>query len=233
MTKAAFIRGAVMLGFMLAAPLASAQNAKDAATPVGPSWSAEVSPDGSSGIALDEQQTKDIQSVSDYFNHLKTLKGKFVQTAADGKVMKGKFMMMRPGKFRFDYDRPSRQLIISDGTYLAIQDLDVSTEDRVALDQTPFRILLRDDVDLLRDARIAEVQTIGDQLLLTLEDKSPDSSGKITLIMNKAPALELREWITTDAQGLDTRIEVVGSVRDEAVDAANFVITSVSNPFKR
>lgn len=234
MKRFAFVAGAAVLGLMLGTSVVAAETKNDASsTPVGPSWSAKVAPDGSSSIALDPQQTQDIQSVSDYFNTLKTLKGKFVQTAADGKVMKGKFMMMRPGKFRFDYDRPSRQLVISDGTYLAIQDHDVSTEDRVALDQTPFRILLGKDVDLLRDARIVEVQQIGESLLLVLEDKSPDATGKITLIMSKTPEMELKEWITTDAQGLDTRIEIVGAVRDEELDTADFVIKSVGNPFRR
>ncbi len=57
--------------------------------------------------------------------------------------MKGKFLLKRPGRFRFDYSLPSKQIIISDGEYLAIQDLDLNNEDRVALDQTPFRLLLR------------------------------------------------------------------------------------------
>lgn len=235
MKQRAVIAGAAVFGLMLGVSGAAAES-KDApsSTPVGPSWSAEVAPDGSSSIALDPQQTKDIQGVSDYFNSLKTLKGKFIQTAADGKVMKGKFMMMRPGKFRFDYDRPSMQLIVSDGTYLAIQDRDVNTEDRISLDQTPFRILLRDDVDLLRDARISEVQQIGESLLLALEDKSPDSTGRITLIMSRSgDELTLKEWITTDAQGLDTRVEILDAVRDEEMDKAKFVIQSVGNPFKR
>lgn len=228
------VASAVVLGLIMGPTVAAADTPKNSpANPVGPSWSAQVAPDGSSSIALDPQQTANVQAVSDYFNSMKTLKGDFVQTAADGKVMKGKFVMMRPGKFRFVYDRPSRQLIISDGTYLAIQDPDVDTEDRVALDQTPFRILLSKNVDLMRDARISEVQQIGDTLLLSLEDKSPDSAGRITLIMAKGETMQLREWITTDAQGLDTRIEVLNPVLDEEVNQGDFVIKSVNDPFKQ
>ena len=86
------------------------------------------------------------------------LKGTFVQTSADNKRLRGKFYVKRPGRFRFDYTSPSQLVILSDGQYLAIQDLDLKTDDRVALDQTPFRVLLRKDVDLLRDARILEVR---------------------------------------------------------------------------
>ncbi|MCV0370536.1 MULTISPECIES: outer membrane lipoprotein carrier protein LolA [Filomicrobium] len=228
------LASALVLATAFSATALAADPAKNAtATPVGPGWSAQVAPDGSSSIALDAQQTQDVNSVSKYFNELKTLKGEFVQTAADGKVMKGNFLMMRPGMFRFNYDRPSRQLIISDGTYLAIQDPDVDSEDRVALDQTPFRILLGKDVDLMRDARIVEVQQIGESLLLALEDKSPDATGRITLIMSKTPDMQLKEWITTDAQGLDTRVQVADVVRDEPVEKSKFVIKSVNNPFKQ
>ncbi len=122
-----------------------------------------------------------------YFNNLGDLKGDFVQTAADNKRMRGKFMVKRPGRFRFDYSRPSRQIIISDGEYLAIQDLDLNNEDRVSLDQTPFRLLLRKDVDLIRDAQIVELQESDDLIVLALRDKSPDAPGKIKLFLSTKP----------------------------------------------
>ena len=81
------------------------------------------------------------------------MKGTFIQTDADNKRMKGKFFVKRPGRFRFDYSLPSKQIIVSDGENLAIQDLDLNNEDRVSLDQTPFRLLLRKDVDLCATLR--------------------------------------------------------------------------------
>ena len=192
-----------------------------------------MAPGGAKTITLDANQTKTVEKVSDYFNTLKTLKGRFVQTAADGEVLKGKFKMKRPGMFRFDYSRPSRQVVISDGTYLAIQDHDLDNEDRVALDQTPFRILLRKDVNLLRDALISEVQENDGSLLLSLQDKSPDTPGRIRLLLDKEKGLQLKEWITTDAQGLDTKVQVARVVRDENIDASEFVIVSPGSPFQQ
>ena len=192
-----------------------------------------MAPGGAKTITLDANQTKTVEKVSDYFNTLKTLKGRFVQTAADGEVLRGKFKMKRPGMFRFDYSRPSRQVVISDGTYLAIQDHDLDNEDRVALDQTPFRILLRKDVNLLRDALISEVQENDGSLLLSLQDKSPDTPGRIRLLLDKEKGLQLKEWITTDAQGLDTKVQVARVVRDENIDASEFVIVSPGSPFQQ
>jgi outer membrane lipoprotein-sorting protein len=188
-------------------------------------WVQEVAPaNGTSGIALDEKQTELVKVVSGYFADLKGLKGAFVQTGADKKKLKGKFFVKRPGKFRFDYALPSRQIVVSDGEYLAIQDLDLNNEDRVALDQTPFRLLLRKDVDLLRDARIIEVQQADDLIVLGIQDKSPDTPGKIKIFLATKPTLELKEWVTSDAQGLDTRVEVSELVKSDEIDLNLFKI---------
>ena len=160
------------------------------------------------GEEFDKKQVELMQKVSGYFNQMGDMKGLFVQTSADNKRIRGKFYVKRPGRFRFDYDAPSQLVIISDGQYLAIQDFDLKTDDRVALDNTPFRVLLRKDVDLLRDAHILQVQDIDDVIVVALEDRNPDNPGRIKLFLAKKPNLELKEWITTDPQGLDTRVEL-------------------------
>ncbi len=209
-----------------AAPAAPAAGAAPATA--GTAWSAEVS-GGSQGISLDDSQKKVVKAVSDYFNGVTTLKGSFVQTTSDQKKMKGKFSLLRPGKFRFDYALPSKQIIISDGEYLAIQDLDLRNEDRIALDQTPFRLLLRKDVDLVRDAKIMEVQEAEDLMVVALQDKSPDTPGKIKVYLTTKPSVELKEWVTTDAQGVETRVEISEVKRDEKLDPATFKIQGVNN----
>jgi len=194
-------------------------------------WSQEVAPaNGTTGIALDEKQTEVIKKVSGYFGKLENLKGAFVQTGADKKRMRGKFYVKRPGRFRFDYALPSKQVIVSDGEYLAVQDLDINTEDRVALDQTAFRLLLRKDVDLIRDARISEVQIADDLVVVKLQDKSPDAPGNIKLFFSLKPEMELKEWVTTDAQGLDTRIEVSDLNKTDQLDAEMFKIQMLGKP---
>ena len=190
----------------------------------GAGWSAEITPDGRKQLVLSKAQAAAVKKVSDYFNGLKTLRGRFVQTGADKKVMKGKFKMMRPGRFRFDYSRPSLQVIISDGEYLAIQDHDLGNEDRVSLDQTPFRVLLRKKVDVARDSRIVAVQTSGDTVLVSLRDKSLDTPGQIRLSFVNSPEFELTGWVTTDAQGLDTRVDVSHLEKDKKLNPQEFII---------
>ena len=194
----------------------------------GPAWTPQMTKAGdTTGIALDERQTEVVKKVSKYFDVLENLKGSFVQTGPDKKRMKGKFFVKKPGRFRFDYALPSKQIIISDGQNLAVQDLDINTEDRIALDQTAFRMLLRKDVDLIRDARIVEVQSSDDLIIVALQDKSPDAPGKIKLIFVTKPTLELKEWVTTDAQNLDTGVEISDLNKTDKLDADLFKIQAV------
>ena len=59
------------------------------------------------GITLDAHQKDLVDKVSSYFSAIHTLQGSFLQTSSDNQRMKGKFYVQRPGRFRFDYARPS------------------------------------------------------------------------------------------------------------------------------
>lgn len=211
------------------APAAPAPGATAPAAGVGQSWTGQVLPGDTKGAKVfDEKQIAAIKVVSDYFKALKNLNGAFEQANPDGKKLHGKFYMKSPGKFRFDYALPSKQIIISDGTQLAIQDTDVNSDDRIELDRTPFRVLLKQDVDLMRDSTIEEVDAADDLIVMALRDKSPDVSGKIKLYVATKPAVELKEWVTTDPQNLDTRVVVSSLDAAKDLDAKLFVVKSLS-----
>jgi len=194
----------------------------------GGTWSQTISRDAAiAGEEFDKKQVELIQKVASYFNQMTEIKGVFLQTSADNKRLRGKFYVKQPGRFRFDYNPPSRLVILSDGQYMAIQDFDMKTDDRVELDRTPFRVLLRKDVDLLRDAHVLEVKEVDDVIVLALQDRNPDNPGRIKLFLTKKPNLELKEWITTDSQGLDTRVELIEVSKAESLDPALFSATSL------
>ena len=212
----------------------SETNPDNGQTVDGGGWNAQIAPHGSSPLLTDPASQVLVKAVSDYFNSITSITGSFVQTTADQKRMKGKFSLLRPGRFRFDYALPSKQVIISDGQYIAIQDHDLNNEDRVELDQTPFRLVLRKEVDLARDARITEIEDRGESLSIGLQDKNPDTPGRIKLTLSKTPTLELKEWITTDAQGQDTRIEIIDLVKGEKLNPSLFAISSLTaNPLQQ
>jgi len=174
------------------------------------SWQAVVrGQPGSSGQAqrLTDRQVELVRRVDDYFNRLTMLQGSFIQVGADGKQQHGKFHMMRPGRLRFDFAPPNRLVIISDGKYLSIQDYSLNTDDRKDLNQTPFRPLLRTEVDLLRDTRVSDVSEADDTLVIAFTDTGAEA-GSIRLLLRTKPVIQLKGWITRDNQNLDTRVDL-------------------------
>lgn len=224
--KTAAARWLIAGAVVVAAGTAHGQGAP---APAAPSWSTTTTAPGAqvAGMTLDEKQVEALKRVSQFFNDMKALRGNFTQTNPDGKRMRGRFVLKQPGKFRFDYGFGSTMVIVSDAKTLQIRDRDISQDDRLELDRTPFRILMRGDVDLLRDARVLEVQEVDDLIIVSVADKSPDVPGKIRLFLGKKPGLELREWVTTDVQGTDTRIELADTTRPADVDESLFKIEAV------
>jgi outer membrane lipoprotein-sorting protein len=204
---------------------AGAQTAAKA--PVPPDWN-QATVTKEPGGEFDAKQNEIIQKITAYFNDMGDMKGEFEQISPDGKRLRGRIYVKRPSFFRFEYRRPSRQLIISNGTHMVIQDLDLKTDDRWSLDKTPFRIVLKKDVDLLRDAKVLEVGETDDRIYVSLEDKSADTSGRLKLVFQQRPAVELKEWITTDRQGLDTKVELTEFAKStENLDEKLFVPPSI------
>jgi outer membrane lipoprotein-sorting protein len=217
------------------APAAPPAVAKQA-SPVGggAAWQTNVAQPPQAAPApapLQETDAEVVGKVNDYFNKLSDLQGSFLQTDPDGRHKKGRFYFQRPGKVRFDYIQPAGLRIISNGVTLAIEDQSANTSEKYPLDVTPFKLLLSEKVDLAVDARILGVEQGPELTVLTVEDKSGDNSGRIRLFFNKAD-MSLKEWIITDAQGLDTRIEVSEVEQNKKV-AENLFIISAFGPGDR
>jgi outer membrane lipoprotein-sorting protein len=198
------------------------QSAK-AAPPAAPEWNSTVTKEGE----FDAKQLELIQKATTFFNQMGDMKGTFMQTSPDNKRLRGKIYIKRPSYFRFEYNLPSRQIIISDSKMMAVVDLDLKTDHRWQLDHTPFRIVLKKEVDLRRDARILEVGEADDRAFVSLEDKDPNTRGRLKLFFSRKGPMELKEWITTDAQGLDTRVELHEFVKADDLDPKLFVPPAV------
>ncbi len=215
--------GAAMLASLPA--IATAQTAPGQAGGAGASsgWAATTTAQGTVEVKLDPKQTEAVKRISGYFNDLKQMRGIFVQTDPDKTRTRGRFYVLKPGKFRFDYAPPSRKIMASDGRLLRIKEPDQANEDAVELDNTPFRMLLKANVDLLRDARILDVQESEDLVVIALQDRSPDAPGRVQLIFTKKPAFDLKEWVVRDPQGLETKVEVGEVNKTDPVDPKLFV----------
>lgn len=198
-------------------------------TPLGGTWTTEISPnapaapgDAAAGQpSLSAEQNSFVQRISAYFNEIKHLQGTFIQISPDNEKKAGKFYVRRPGRLRFDYASPSKLRIVADGRYLSIEDHDLKTVDQYPLDSTPFGLLLNEDVDLIRDAVIVDIFQSGDVASVTVEDKSDGSRGRLQLFFT-VPEIELKEWVITDPQGLDTRIQLANHIKGKELGVEFF-----------
>jgi len=194
----------------------------------GSGWSAEVTPSEQGGgtASLPEDQLAIIEKVNVYLRKFTDVKGRFIQTNPDSGQQKGVFYMLRPGKMRFDYARPSMMRIVSDGNYLSIEDHDLKTVNRYPLESTPFRMLLVKNVKLQRDARILAVGSSDTSATVTLADGSGKSAGQIQLFFSM-PKMVLKEWVITDVQGLKTRVEVLNLNYKQGLDKKLFAPSNI------
>ena len=183
------------------------------------------------GSTFDDGQLDVIESVNKYFNNIKHLRGRFAQTDARNRTLQGRFYVEWPGRFRFDYARPSRLVIFSDGRYLRIEDLELKNTETYALNSTPFRIILAKNVNIQRDARVLRVAQSDKEVLLALRDKKEDT-GVIQLRFGRGAedTLNLSSWTITDAQGLDTRIDVSRLVVGEPANPKLFKPSRIAVP---
>lgn len=178
------------------------------------------------------EQVLAVERINAYFNSITNLQGSFEQLDSNNKRTSGRFYVQRPGKLRFDYAPPSALRIVADGHFLAIEDSDLKTVEKYPLTSTPFRLLLKESVDLSRDARIIGVEAEEGTLAIALEDKSGDASGQIKLSFHTEPELQLKQWIITDAQGLTTRVEISDVVTGRKVAIDFFSSKDSFQPFR-
>jgi outer membrane lipoprotein-sorting protein len=198
----------------------------------GAGWDAAVEAAPGPTPLIGEQQDAAVQKINSYFNAITSLQGNFEQVDSNNKRTTGRFYVLRPGKLRFDYAPPSTLRVVSDGHFLAIEDSSLKTIEKYPLESTPFRLLLGEGVDLLRDARIVGAEGDDGSLAVTLEDKGGQAAGQIKLYFETEPEMKLKQWVIVDAQGLSTSVTINELAPGRKVAADFFNATESFQPFR-
>ena len=221
---AAVIVGATGLGAVAGAPIdpvpdprprpASAPVATAAATP------AMAAP--AAALRKRENRGDSLSNINAYFNGFKTMEGQFIQFGPHGEQSEGDFFIDRPGKIRFKYSPPVTLDVIADGRNVAVRNTRTATQDYYPLSKTPLRYLLADNIDLTSGV-VNEVREEPDLIALIIVEDSRFVKGKLTLIFDRQ-TYELKQWIVTDAQGLNTSVAVYNTTTGKRLDPALFNI---------
>jgi outer membrane lipoprotein-sorting protein len=173
---------------------------------------------------FDAKQQQLLDRISLYLSSVQTLVGTFVQIGPDGARTTGNFYVQKPGKVRFAYNPPSPIDVISDGSYVAVHNRDLATQDLWRLSQTPLRYLLADHIDLAHDTDVESVSTDDKFVTVVIEESQIVVGTSRLMILFDAKDLTLRQWTVTDPQGLNTTVALFNLDPTKKPDADNFVI---------
>lgn len=159
----------------------------------------------------------------------RTVQAGFEQVLLDDelKVVKetrGRFALQRPGRFRWDYEAPNAQTIVSDGRKLWVYDVELAQVTVKPLDgalASSPAALLGGQGRLADNFRISDIGSDGGLHWLELEPKVDDSEFDKVRLGLGAEFIEVMEL--TDAFGQLTRITLRGAKLNAALPKATFV----------
>ena len=169
-------------------------------------------------------QTGDLAAVSTHLKAVTTMTAAFAQTDRAGKTLNGQLTLKRPGKIRFQYEKPVPLLIVGDGSALTFIDYSVKQVQRWPIKNSPLGILLDPSRDITKFAHVIPA-TDPRLIVVDARDAKHPEYGTITLAFSRvasAPGgLMLQGWVALDAQGNRTSVKLSGqqfnvAVSDEA-----------------
>jgi outer membrane lipoprotein-sorting protein len=158
--------------------------------------------------AESKNQTK--LQIESFFNNLKTLETDFVQVSPSGKVSNGKIFLDIPGKLRIDYNKPNNLLITCKGFWIVIQNRELKSTNNIPLSQTPFSILLDNDINFDNKKLIIDLKKSLGIITLKIRLSKNTQAGEFLLEFSEKPFL-LKKWIIRDIVGDETTVLIQNS----------------------
>jgi outer membrane lipoprotein-sorting protein len=164
-------------------------------------------PAAAADLQLTAEDRADIARIETYLNNLHTLKARFLQVAPDGGTSGGVAWLDRPGRMRFQYDKPSPLLLVAGHSLLVYYDRELHQTTNIPLDATPLGLLLRDNLRLAGDVTVTGIERQPGQIQVTMVRTKSPGDGSLTLVFADQP-LTLKQWAVVDSQHQETRVSL-------------------------
>jgi outer membrane lipoprotein-sorting protein len=138
--------------------------------------------------------------IEKYFNSIRTLKARFVQSNPNGSVVLGTLYVRRPGRMRFEYDAPSQLKIVADGMQVTMWDNATRDFGQWPIGWTAASFLVREPLVLSGDLQVEKIDRANGLLEVTLSQAKKPQEGKVVVRLQENPLL-LRGWTIIDNRG--------------------------------
>ncbi|WP_273508072.1 LolA family protein [Planktotalea frisia] len=156
-----------------------------------------------------------LNAISNYLNGLNTAKGAFTQVNDDGTISTGTIYIKRPGRIRFEYNPPDKQLVLASGGAVVIYDPKTNEPpETYPLARTPLSIILAKNVNLSRARMVVGHKSDGKSTTVKAQDPEHPEYGNIELVFTANP-VELRQWVINDDGGNRTTV-ILGELDKKA-----------------
>ena len=156
-------------------------------------------------------QTGDLDRAVAALRGISTLKADFTQTDRSGRAVRGELTLKQPGKIRFEYEKGTNMLVVSDGRAVTLVDYEVNQVQRWPISNSPLGALLDPNRDVKQYGRLVPTGN-PDVLSVEVKDAKRPEFPQITMIfVRKAGVpggLELASWVALDAQNQRTTVRL-------------------------
>ena len=147
-----------------------------------------------------------LEKLSEYLTNLKFLKATFLQVNSDGSKSSGSILVKRPGRMRFDYDKPDNTLVLVAAGALAIFDPKGDNEPMTyPVRNNPISLLLKSKIDLINSGMVSNYKKDLEEAVLTIKDPTKPKRGSVELLfLGEQP--ELKKFTLKNENGTSTSI---------------------------
>jgi outer membrane lipoprotein-sorting protein len=148
-----------------------------------------------------------VPEIEKYFNSIKTLKSRFVQSNPNGSIIQGSLYLRRPGRMRFEYDPPSQLKIVADGFQVTMWDPTTKDFGQWPIGWTAASFLVKDPLSLTGDLRVEKLDRVNGLIEATMSQPKRPQDGKAILRFAENPMV-LRGWTVIDNRGQQVTVSL-------------------------
>src|SRR5262245_7114009 len=149
---------------------------------------------------LPVQAQTGVPELQNYLNSIRTLKSRFIQTNPNGSIVQGTLYVRRPGRMRFEYDRPSQLKIVADGFQVTMWDPVTRDFGQWPIGWTAASFLVKDPLALSGDLKVEKLERVNGLLEVTMSQARKPKDGHVIVRLAENP-MALRGWTIIDNRG--------------------------------
>ena len=159
--------------------------------------------------------------IINYLSSFDTLKSNFIQVNSNGDILTGKVALIRPGKFRVEYNEIS-VLINSDARKVAVINKDIKNISFYSLKDLPASMILFKDISL-NNIHLLKSKNLENRIEITFSTNKKKDDEKIHITFEKQPLI-MKKWEIDRLDNNKTEIMFNNLLLDNEIDLKLFDI---------